>query len=202
ASRAQTMAELRGWERLIALQLEYSLVTRDIEHEFVGLGTQLGMGVIAWSPLASGLLSGKYRPGEAGEGRLAQLKDSGNPAFEKFTERNWAIVAELERVAEDVDRSMAQVAMQWVARRPGVASVLIGASKLHQLEDNLAALDQELPAELLERLDAASVQDPPFPYTFFTLGMQAMLTGGATVGDEPADYRRPLLLDAEPAGVE
>lgn len=204
AARAQTIAEWRGYEKLSALQLEYSLVERGIEDEFIPLGLAQGMGTMVWSPLASGLLSGKYKPSQAGgsgSGRLALLANSGNPGFAKFTERNWAIVAELEQVAKEVGRSMAQVAINWVANRPGVATVILGATKLAQLEDNLGALDFELAPELRMRLDVASATPPRFPYTFFTPSMQAMLTGGAAVGDKPASYHAPVRIDAKPAGV-
>ena len=204
ASRAQTLAQLRGLEPLSALQLEYSLVERFIENEFVPLGQQQGMGIMAWSPLASGLLSGKYKPsqsGEFGQGRLQTLRDSKNPGFNKLNERNFAIVAELEAVAGEVERSMAQVALNWVAGRPGVASVLIGATRKTQLDDNLAALDFELPTTLRERLDVASAPPAISPYTFFTPSMQAMLSGANAVGDKPSGYCPPLLIDSAPAGV-
>ncbi|HWA86387.1 MAG TPA: aldo/keto reductase [Opitutus sp.] len=206
AARAQTIAEWRGYEKLSALQLEYSLVERGIEDEFIPLGLALGMGTMVWSPLGSGLLSGKYKPSQGGtdakgSGRLDTLAHAGNPGFAKFTERNFAIVAELEKVAKDLGRSMAQVALNWVANRPGIATVIIGATKLTQLEDNLGALDFELPAELRARLDIASTTPPRFPYTFFAPGMQSMLTGGTVVGDKPASYHSPVLIDATPAGV-
>ncbi|MEM9784300.1 MAG: aldo/keto reductase, partial [Pseudomonadota bacterium] len=94
AARAQTLAEWRGWEPVSALQLEYNLTERGIEDEFVDLGRETGAGLMVWSPLASGLLSGKYKPsrdGSEGEGRLAAVAGSGNPVFEKFTEQNCAI---------------------------------------------------------------------------------------------------------------
>ncbi len=128
AARAQTLAEWRGYEPLSALQLEYSLVERNIEREFVPVGLELDMGIMVWSPLASGLLSGKYKPSEgnvSGEGRLDTMRDSQNPAFQKFTERNWKVVAELENVAEELDRSMAQVAVNWTVNQPGIASVIV-----------------------------------------------------------------------------
>lgn len=106
------------------------------------------------------------------------MTGSGNPGFEKFSERNWAIVAELEVLAKLAGCSMAQVALNWVAHRPGIASVIVGATKPEQLEDNLAALDFALPAELTARLDAVSAPAPRYPYSFFTPAMQAMLTGG------------------------
>lgn len=204
ASRAQANAQFRGLEPVAALQLEYSLAERSIENEFVPLGIQQGMGIMVWSPLASGLLSGKYRPSQAGqfgEGRLQTMSGTGNPTFAKFTERNFAIVAELERTARELDRSMAQVALNWVANRPGVATVLVGATRQSQLDDNLRALDFELPAPLLARLEAASAPPASFPYMFFTPGMQAMLAGSNPVGDKPRGYAPRLLIQAAAAGV-
>jgi aryl-alcohol dehydrogenase-like predicted oxidoreductase len=196
AAKGATLAQLRGREAPVALQLEYSLVERNIEREFVDLGAEGGMGLMVWSPLASGLLSGKYRPSEggggvatAGEGRLETLKGSTNPGFAKFSERNFRIVAALEQVAKEVNRSMAQVALNWVAHRPGVASVIVGATKPAQLADNLSALDFTLPAELAQRLEDASRPERQFPYTFFEGEIQGMVHGGVPVGDKPAGYR-------------
>ncbi|MFB2892952.1 aldo/keto reductase [Aerosakkonemataceae cyanobacterium BLCC-F50] len=191
AARAQTLAEWRGYEPISALQLEYSLVERNIEREFVPVGLELGMGIMVWSPLASGLLSGKYRPSEgvlSAEGRLDVMKDTQNPAFQKFSDRNWKIVAELEAVAKELGHSMAQVAVNWIANQPGVGSVIVGATKLSQLEDNLKALDFELPKELSDRLDAIGRPESQFPYTFFTPGHQAMIHGNKPVGIKPAGY--------------
>jgi len=205
ASRMQTIAELRGHERLSTLQMEYSLAERAIEDEYIPLGTLHGMGVMVWSPLASGLLSGKYKPssgGQFGEGRLQTMSGSNNPAFAKFNERNFAIVAELEKVASEVGRSMAQVAVNWVANRPGVATVMVGATKLAQLQDNLGALDFELPAQLRERLDAVSARATGYPYTFFTPGMQTMLSGAAPLGDKPDGYQAPVRISGPAAGVQ
>ena len=196
ASRAQTLAELRGWEPAAALQLEYSLVERNIEREFTTLAQQLGMGIMVWSPLASGLLSGKYKAGKDGEGRLQAMKDSSNPAFQKMTERNWQIVAALDQVARQAGRSMAQVALNWVANRPGVASVIVGATKLSQLEDNLAALDFKLAPELVAKLDAAGAPEQQYPYYFFGAELQGMIHGGAAVGDKPAGYHQAVRVAA------
>lgn len=201
AARAQTLADWRGWEPVSALQMQYSLVERHVEHEHVRLATDLGMGVTVWSPLASGLLSGRYPRDAAPDGRLAAMKDNGNPAFQHLTERNWAIVDALEAVAAELGRPAAQVALNWVANRPGVASVIVGASKPEQLQTNLGALDFELPPELSARLEAASRPAPQFPYYFFTDAMQGMMYGGATVGDKPAGYRPPVAVRGAGAGV-
>jgi aryl-alcohol dehydrogenase-like predicted oxidoreductase len=184
-ARAQTMAEWRGWEKVAALQLEYSLVERNLEREHLPAARELGVGLTPWSPLASGLLTGKYqRRGlkTSGGGRLEKTQDSGNPAFEKlFTERNWAIVDALVAAAKELGRSPAQVALQWVATRPGVTSTIIGASKLEQLDDNLRALEAPLPPAVVERLEAVSRPELVHPYHFFQPAMQSMMTGGTTV---------------------
>ena len=203
-AQAQTIARERHLEPISTVQLEYSLVERNIEFEYVPMANALGTGIMVWSPLASGLLSGKYKPsqnGPEGSGRLATLADTENPAFNKFTEKNWAIVAELEKVANELGRSMAQVAVNWVANRPGVASVIIGATKLHQLEDNLGALDFEISTELQQRLDEVSQPEVRFPYTFFESTLQGMINGGTTVGDKPSSYRQPILTQGSGTGV-
>lgn len=204
AARAQTIAEWRGYEPLCTLQLEYSLVERNIEREFVPLGSELGMGIMVWSPLASGLLSGKYKPSESGftgAGRLEVTKGIANPAFQKFSVRNWKIVSELEKVAKEVDRNMAQVALNWTANRPGIGSVVIGATKLSQLQDNLKSLDFELPPPLTERLESVSRPEPQFPYSFFDSEIQGMIHGGVTVGSKPNGYEAKVLIQPAEEGV-
>ena len=192
-ARAQTIAELRGTERVAALQLEYSLVERNIEREHMPAALELGMGLCPWSPLASGLLSGKYtREGVkvTGNGRLVALQSSGNPAFEKlFTEENWRIVDTLVGVAGELERAPAEIALSWVAHRPGVTSTIIGATTLEQLEQNLRALDVTIPPRLAAKLEAASRPEEIHPYMFFGETMRAMLTGGTTVRREPRWFR-------------
>lgn len=184
-ARAQTLAEWRGWERVAGLQLEYSLVERNLEREHLPAILELGIGLTPWSPLGSGLLTGKYRRSgvhSAGEGRLSAIQGSGNPAFEKlFTERNWAIVEALMEVATSIGRTPSQVALNWVATRPGVTSTIVGASRLEQLESNLAALEFVLPVDALARLDAVSRPELVHPYHFFEPAMRSMLTGGTQV---------------------
>jgi aryl-alcohol dehydrogenase-like predicted oxidoreductase len=189
-TRAQTLAELRGLESICALQLEYSLVERNIEREHIPAAQALGMGVCPWSPLASGLLTGKYRRGGGGEGRLQVTRDQPNPLFQKFTDRNWTIVDSLVDVAEKVGRSPAQVAVNWITKRPGVTSTLIGATKLHQLEETLAALSFDLPRELSVQLEEVSRPDEVFPYVLYGGGTSEMVNGGTLVAQEPAWFRR------------
>jgi aryl-alcohol dehydrogenase-like predicted oxidoreductase len=183
-ARAQTLAEKEGKERLIALQLEYSLVERNIEREHIPVSQELGIGVCPWSPLAGGFLAGKYkREGDSGkgEGRLETTKGSGNPAFDKFNERNWRIHDVLIDVAKRINKLPAQVALNWVITQPGVTSTIIGATKLAQLNDNLQAAEITIPAELRKRLDEVSAPDAIQPYIFFGQDIQPMVTGGTSV---------------------
>ncbi len=185
ASRAHTLAELRGLEGVAALQLEYSLISRSLEREHLPMARELGMALVPWSPLAGGLLTGKYRRTDAGlegDGRVQQTLGSGNPVFERMSDpRNFAIVEELASVAEELGRTPAEVALNWVANRPAVASTLIGATRPQQLEANLRALEFTIPAELAARLDEVSRPAPNELDAFFGPTMQGMIHGGSTV---------------------
>jgi aryl-alcohol dehydrogenase-like predicted oxidoreductase len=182
AARAQTLAQFAHSEPVIALQLEYSLVERNIEREHVGAARELGMGICPWSPLASGFLAGKYKRGEKGEGRLQIVKDAGNPTFDKFSDHNWRILDVLLAAAKEIGRPPAEVALNWVATQPGVSSTIIGATKMSQLESNLHALDFEIPAEIRARLDEGSKLDPAHPYLMFsTPPFPEMVNGKAPV---------------------
>ena len=181
AARAQTLAELRGLEPVIALQLEYSLVERGIEREFVPASQELGMAITPWSPLAGGFLAGKYPRDGGGEGRLAKHRGSGNPAFDRMTARNYEILDVAQAVAREVDRPVAQVALAWLAGRPGVTSTIIGARSADQLQQNLAALELALSAEQRARLDDVSKIVPGHPYSFFAEPTQQMMYGPARV---------------------
>lgn len=183
-ARACTLAEKDGKDALIALQLEYSLVERNIEREHIPAAQELGLGVCPWSPLGSGFLTGKYtRSGNdgTGDGRLQKTRDSSNPTLKKFTGQNWKILEALLDVAKSIGRSPAQVALNWVATRPGVTSTILGASKLSQLEDNLSALDFAIPAELRARLDAVSAPPSIHPYAFFEGTIQTMVHGNSPI---------------------
>ena len=195
AGRIQTLAEQTHAEPFCNLQLEYSLVQRDIEDEFTTAAQHLGMGITVWSPLASGLLSGKYKHADRDKqvgGRLDKTKGSGNPGFEKFSDRNWEILAVVEQVAKQIGKPVAQVAINWVANRPGVASVILGATKTTQLADNLASLDLTIPPELVQKLNDASAPLVRYPYYFYGQHLQSMVHGGVGVGYKRAGYFAPV----------
>lgn len=179
-ARFNTLAEARGLERVVALQVEYSLVERSIEREHVPACKELGVGITPWSPLAGGFLSGKYRrtdAGAEGDGRLVKHK---HPVFERFSEKNWKVLDALLAVSREVDRSPAEVALAWVVGRPGVTSTIIGATRRAQLDSNVAALSVTLNDAQRAALDAASALAPAHPYVFFEKTIQAMISGNTS----------------------
>lgn len=199
ASRMQAVAELRGLEKVCALQYEYSLVSRDIESEYVPLATRYGMGITGFAPLAAGFLTGKYKRNSDGKadlegqgGRLSSMKDIPVANVQKFSERNWLIHDALESVANELGRSMSQVAVRWAMQRPGMGSIVVGASKLSQLEDSLQAQEFELPAELMARLTEASQPNPldlPYPHSIVGKeGIKFSFHGGLDVEEKPEGY--------------
>ncbi len=182
-AKMQTLAQARSLHGPISLQLEYSLVERSIEYEFVEAANELGVGICPWSPLASGMLTGKYKRDDVGkQGRLGAVKDAGNESFDKlFTERNWKIVDALSENAKRLNKSAAQVALNWVANRPGISSTIIGATKLHQLQDNISSLDFSLDEKAQSELEEVSALPKIHPYVFFGEQMQSMINGGASI---------------------
>lgn len=152
-----------GLSRYVANQTYYSLVGRDYEWELMPLGLDQGVGAIVWSPLGWGRLTGKIRRGQplpAG----SRLHDTAGFAPPVDDERLYRVVDAMDQVAEETGRTLPQIALNWLLRRPTVASVLIGARDEAQLVQNLGALGWELTAEQVARLDAASAVTPPYPY--------------------------------------
>ena len=178
AMKAATLAQAHSVPGPVAMQMEYSLVARQIESEHIPAAREGALGVLPWSPLAGGFLAGKYQQGEdnSNQGRLSGSNPFSGP-FTKFTERNWQILDALRAVAEDIGRPPAQVALAWAVAQPGITSTLIGASKLAQLEDNLAALEINLTPQQLETLN--SVSSPGLD--FFSAGLRQVVFGGASV---------------------
>lgn len=197
ASRMVTLAQAQGLEGPCAVQLEYSLVQRGIEYEFPSMCQELGIGLVAWSPLGGGLLSGKYQPNVAAQGQSAgRIKTTAavaTPALNKLTPRNWEIVAALESIAKDLGQPMARVAINWLSGRPALSSVILGATRLEQLQDSLCALEFELPQDFRARLDQAGALPPLFPYNFLN-AVQPRMHGGAIVSARPPHF------DEDPTG--
>ncbi|WP_432574090.1 aldo/keto reductase [Kineococcus sp. SYSU DK005] len=163
------VAAARGGQPIASLQLQYNLLAREVEWELVPAAASAGAGLLAWSPLAGGVLSGKYAPGRrpAPGTRLADPLQAQLFGSRTGAERTWAVLAELERVARDHGATPAQVALAWLAARPGVASVVLGARTLAQLESNLDAAGTSVSAEGTARLDAVSAPAVDYPYGGF-----------------------------------
>lgn len=176
AMKAATIAGERRVPGPIAMQLEYSLVARDVEAEHFPAAREGGMGVMPWSPLAGGFLTGKYSRGNTADtGRLSGANPFGNS---KFADRNWDILDVLKEVAIELDRPAAQVALAWTLSRPGVASTLIGASKPSQLDSNIAATGIRMTAEQMQRLNTTSAPVPGFSASLAQPLIRRMIFGG------------------------
>ena len=158
-SRANTLADWRGWAPFVGLQVPYSLLQRDIERELLPMAEQCGLSVATWSPLADGILSGKYTSHD-GPGPTSRLRP------DALTEKQRAVASAVQAVAGDLGVTPAQVAIAWTRARSAVIHPIIGARRLEQLTDNLASLDVELPTTALDQLEAAAPFDLGFPTTF------------------------------------
>jgi aryl-alcohol dehydrogenase-like predicted oxidoreductase len=164
-ARANTLARLRGWSPFVGLQIEYSLIERTVERELIPMAAALNLGLTAWSPLAGGVLTGKYHGHESSEpGRMSgdMMKE-----FLPEQQRTERIVSAVKTVSDEVGRSMAQVALAWLRYRPVPVIPIIGARKLTQLQDNLASFDLVLSADQLKTLDDASRIELGFPHDFY-----------------------------------
>ncbi|MBF6451015.1 MULTISPECIES: aldo/keto reductase [Nocardia] len=184
-ARMQTIADLRGWSPLVALQVEYSLIERTVEHDLFPMARELGLGVIPWSPLGSGVLTGKYSAADLDTSAAGSPEGSRKNvalANGSLTARGLAIAEVVKEVAAELDRTPAQTALAWTLRNPAVTAPIIGARTPAQLSDNLGALDVEFDAAHLARLDAASAVEPGFPHNMLAREMtNTVINGDLTV---------------------
>lgn len=160
-AQAQVTAHFRGWTPLIALQIEYSLMERTVEGELVPMAQELGLGVLPWSPLKGGALSGKYT--RANGEKMQGIRGARAGAF---TEKQYDIIDAVAKVAEECGASSSKVALAWLKARPGVSSTIVGARTVEQLDSNLKALDLTLTPEQIATLDEASKAVLNFPADF------------------------------------
>jgi aryl-alcohol dehydrogenase-like predicted oxidoreductase len=164
-AQANTLAQLRGWSPFVGLQIEYSLIERTVERELVPMAKGLNLGLTAWSPLAGGVLTGKYHGQDSSErGRMNSdmMKD-----FMPEQQRTDRVVAAVKAISHQTGRGMAQVALAWLRYRRVPVIPIIGARKLSQLLDNLASFDLSLSADQVKTLDEASQIDLGFPYNLY-----------------------------------
>jgi aryl-alcohol dehydrogenase-like predicted oxidoreductase len=161
-SQANTLADLRGWTPFCAMQIEYSLIERTVERELLPMARAFDLAVTPWSPLGSGLLTGKYKSLDDWKKEDARLSEGSH----RLTERNLAIARTVTETAEQVGASPAQVAIAWVLAQPGTMIPILGARTLKQLQDNLGCLDVTIPEDAMAKLDGISAIDPGFPHDF------------------------------------
>lgn len=172
-SQANTLAELKGWTPFIGLQIEYSLVQRTPERDLLPMARAFDIGVAAWSPLGSGVLTGKYnkksqKAREANRASALRGMLGDDWVNSMLSDRNMLIAEEVQKIANGIGRSPAQVALNWLKQQKGVIIPIIGARKVSQIEDNLGCLDFELTQEQLQRLNEKSEIELGFPHDFLT----------------------------------
>jgi aryl-alcohol dehydrogenase-like predicted oxidoreductase len=162
------LSHRHGWARFDCLQPEYSLLVRSTEWELLPVCRSEGIGVIPWSPLAGGWLTGKYRRGQppSPESRVGRADRWDDLPEQRESERTWGIIDALLEISQSLGKTPAQVALNWLLRKPGVTAPIMGARTLAQLEDNLDSVGWSLSADELARLDAASEIPLPSPYNF------------------------------------
>ena len=186
ASRMQAIADLRGWSPLVALQIPYNLTERTVERDLIPMAREMGMGVLPWSPLAGGVLSGKYAQQDLAKAPsnmkvgIDSRKDI-NQATGRLSEHNLAIAATVKTIADEINCTSAQVALAWTLLNPGVTSTILGVRTPAQLQDNLGALDITFSAEQKTRLETVSKIDLGFPHNLLTSPAMGMMFGGVKV---------------------
>jgi aryl-alcohol dehydrogenase-like predicted oxidoreductase len=167
--RSLAVSESHGFERFVCLQPQYSLVERNIEREILPVCLEEGLGVIPWSPLGGGFLSGKYRRGEEPPrgSRISEAVESMEEYWDRrATERNWAVLDVVGEISEASGKSYAQISLNWLLRQPVVTAPIVGARTVEQLEDNLGASGWELDDDQMNRLSEAGAPEDTYPYRF------------------------------------
>ena len=189
-AQAQMIAHFRGWAPLIALQIEYSLMQRTVEGELIPMAEELGLGVLPWSPLKMGALSGKYTRENA-----KKMEGHRGSFVGELTNKDYDIIDELRKIASELDTDVPTVALAWVQSKPGVRSTVIGARTMDHLEANLKALDLLLTPEQIASLDAVSKPVLNFPAEFNANLSPNFEHAGATVNGVRSELRGNVPMD-------
>jgi aryl-alcohol dehydrogenase-like predicted oxidoreductase len=188
-AQANLIAGFRGWSAFVGLQVEYSLLERNIEQELVPMASEFGLGITPWSPLKGGILSGKYTRADSGR----HSADRGAMVDAFLNEKTYAVIDELEVIAKAHETNVASVALAWVRAQPAVSSVIIGARRLTQLDENVRAVDVNLDADELARLDSLTKPRLGFPHNMLEMA-PGIINGGTTINGVTApisDYVMP-----------
>ena len=184
-AQMQAIADLRGWSPFVALQVEYSLVERTVEHELLPMAQALGLGVLPWSPLGGGILTGKYGRSDLTDDNDADVSPTRKGVIASIghlNERALSIADVVGEVAQELETTRSQVALAWTLQHAAVVSPIVGARTVAQAEDNFGALDVRFTDGQLARLAQASAPSPIFPDRFISRPMaQQLIFGGTTV---------------------
>jgi aryl-alcohol dehydrogenase-like predicted oxidoreductase len=167
-AKSVLLQEMKGYSKFISAQMYYSLLGRDIEHEVVPVCKDLGLGILAWSPLAGGFLTGKYTK-ENPPPEDSRYKRMERPFLRFDFEKAYFIVDELRKLAEKYNATPSQVALNWIRSKDFISSIIVGVRSLEQLKDNLASVDWELSQEDIEYLDEISKPVTPYPQWFLEM---------------------------------
>ncbi len=166
-ARSVTLQEMKGYSKFVSAQMYYSLLGRDIEFEVVPACQHLGLGILAWSPLAGGFLTGKYsRENIPEDSRYARME---RPFLRFDFEKGYFVVDELRKIAQKYETSVSQVALNWIKSKPFISSIIIGVRSVDQLLDNLGCVSWDLTEEDVEYLDQITQTDRPYPQWFLDM---------------------------------
>jgi aryl-alcohol dehydrogenase-like predicted oxidoreductase len=169
--KAIDLSHQMGWEQFFCLQPLYNLLDRDVEWELIPICQNEGLGVIPWSPLRGGWLSGKYHREMSAPPAGTRVEEATQKGWSETwdtynTEHTWTVVDTLSTVAQETGKTPAQVALRWLLQRPGISAPIIGARTMEQFDDNMGAIDWALSAEQMDRLNQVSDKPLPYPYSF------------------------------------
>lgn len=179
-SEGQAIAKLRGWTPISAIQIQYNLVERTSEADLIPMAQHHGITPLAWSPLAGGVLAGKYSREDLEKEDGNDKRKTMSQSMGQLNERSIEIAETVKEIAKEVGRSPSQVSLNWLLQKPGGTIPIIGARKLSHVEDNLQAINFFLTPEQIERLDRVSNFNPPFPYNFATPKLIDSVVDGET----------------------
>ena len=189
-AQANTMAELRGWTPFITTQIHYNLIERTPERDIIPMALEYDMTVLPWSPLAGGVLTGKYgkKDLEAQEANLEEAKEMRRgdkrdlKLFDMLNEKSLHIAEQVKKVAEETGKTPSQVSLNWLLQKPAVGSIIIGARTEKQLEDNMGCLNFALDETSMKHLDEMSKIDRGFPHNMLEAEfVKNVITGGTKI---------------------